>query len=122
MNADPNHTLLDDILAIHDLPLTRVKIPEWNMTLHVRRLTAEERDEHDTMVYEDGKNETKASFRARLVAFALCDAEGNRLFADPRDGARKLGRKSALAIRRLFDAAAELSAMRDDDQKDLEKN
>ena len=55
--------------------------------------------------------------RARLVSLACVDAEGARLFTDADVDA--LAEKSAAALNRVFDFAAALSGLGDEDIEDL---
>ena len=55
--------------------------------------------------------------RARLVAITVVDENGNRLFTE--NEIVLLGTKSATALSRVYDVAASLSGISDDDIEEL---
>lgn len=103
------------ILAANDLPTEVVEVPEWGGSVLVRGLTGVERDSYDAQSWRErelAQGDTGAilsNFRARLVARAIVDASGNRLFSD--NDAVALGRKSAAALERVHDVVQRLSGM-----------
>lgn len=113
----------DAILAADDLPTRDVEVPEWGGTVRVKTLTGEERDAFEAaIVRRNGRNVTQnlANIRARLVANTLVDEQGRRLFKF--SDIEALGRKSALALDRVFTAASELSGLNPEDIDELAKN
>lgn len=110
----------DDILGRDDLPRQLVAVPEWGGEVWVRTLTAAERDAWEASIVGDGGARDLGNLRARLAARAMCDESGARLFADA--DAEALGCKSAVALGRVYDVAARLSGVREDDVERLEKN
>lgn len=112
----------DQILSASDMPTRDVEVPEWGGTVRVRSLTAAERDEFEASVAQagpDGKSNLK-NVRARLCMRALVDDAGSQMFSQ--GDIALLGRKSAKALDRVFDAARELSGMRKEDVEGLAKN
>jgi len=99
---------LDAIRAIKDVTIKAVEIPEWSITLHVRSLPSFRRDQFDraTNVADPGEN-----FRARLVAYCLCDPEGLCLFDEPEPAAYELGQRCASAVGALWRAAAAVNGL-----------
>src|SRR5690606_40748699 len=96
----------DAILQAQDLPTERVEIPEWNGEVIVRGLTAAERDQFEQSIVETRGKDTRVNLRnirAKLVALCVVDEEGKRLFKD--EDAELLGRKSAVALNRIFEVA-----------------
>jgi hypothetical protein len=103
------------IIEAHDLRTETVPIPEWGGEVIVRGLTgaAQSRVEA-TMVAAKGQAvevrvEAFKELRQRIVAEAIVDENGKRMFSDAE--IKQLGEKSASALQRVFDKAQELSGM-----------
>jgi hypothetical protein len=113
----------DAILKADDLPRQVVEVPEWGGSVMVRGLTGSERDKFEASVLvKKGKDyDVKLTdLRARLVVLSVIDEAGNRLFDD--NDVAELGKKSASALNRVFEAAQRLSGLTDQDIEELEKN
>ena len=119
----------DQILAASDMETRTVEVPEWGGTVRVRSITADERDQFEEAMVPESRGRgrkrktAKASlihFRARLVALATVDDGGARLFSD--EDVEKLGQKSAGALSRVFDAAAELAGLTAEEVEEIERN
>ena len=54
------------------------------------------------------------------MVLCTCDAEGARLFTD--QDADKLGKKSAVAVNRIFEVARRLSGMTEEDLEEMAGN
>jgi len=115
------------ILAAVDLPTETVDVPEWGGEVLVRGLTAAERDAFEqSVVTLNGAGKAASTkmnlsnVRAKLCALTMVDADGERLFSDAEVDA--LGRKSAQALQRVFDAAQRLSGLSQSDVEELAKN
>ena len=106
----------DQILNCQDLKKERVDVPEWGGEVYVKSLTALERDRFELQA----QNKAVQNHRAFVVAMAVCDAEGNKLFTEA--DIVKLGNKSAAALARIFDVAVKLSRFTEEDIDQLEKN
>lgn len=120
-------SLKDQILQSDDLPREKVYVPEWNLDVWIRCLTAAERDDYELSMLEpvgQGRdrrlNPNLANAKAKLVARALIDESGQRIFTDA--GALELGGKSASAINRLYDIARRLSGISEADEAEILKN
>ena len=104
----------DEILAT-SIPTEVVDVPEWGGKVIVRGLEAHERDTYEQSLLEqapDGSYRAKRNLpnvRASFVARCLVDEAGERLFSD--EDAELLGRKSAVALDRLWGVARRLSGM-----------
>jgi hypothetical protein len=112
-----------DIMGVSDLKFETLHVPEWGGSVRVRTLRSAERDEYEqSMVRQKGKDVTvnMQNIRAGLVARALCDENGDRLFSDAEIAL--LGQKSAAALERVFDVAARLSSVTPDAIEVLGKN
>ena len=111
----------DAILAVEDLPLVPVEVPEWGGTVWVKPMTAAGRDAFEVAVSDDNGEIDRRNFRAKLVVRCAVDPEtGVRLFKD--DDAKILGAKNALPLSRVFEAAARASGLSPDDVEKLQGN
>lgn len=110
----------DAILEVEDLPRDRVEVPEWGGHVFVRTMTGNEKDrfEHERFTAESAG--TREGVRARLLVWTLCDESGERLFDD--EDIETLGKKSAAALDRCYEKAAELNKMTAKDIEELVKN
>ncbi|MFH1619216.1 MAG: hypothetical protein ABIG11_04860, partial [bacterium] len=103
-----------------DLKTKDVDVPEWCGTVRVRALTGLEKDNYeDGCIEQNGKNRriNLINMRAKLVAVSVVNEKGERLFTEIE--VKDLGRKSAIALDRVFQAAQELSGLGDEDVKKL---
>lgn len=113
----------EQILAVKDLQIEHVDIPEWGGDICVRGMTGSERDAFEASVVDLRGNAQKfnmLNLRAKLVALTACDEDGNRIFEDV--DVVELGKKSASALQRVFDVAQRLSGLTKEEIKALEKN
>ena len=108
----------DEILRAQDLETVEVDVPEWGGVVRVRGLTGAERDALEAEAAE--LRRPLDNFRARYVARCIVDENGERIFSD--EDIEALGRKSAAALNRVFEAAVSLSALTEEDVEALEKN
>lgn len=111
------------ILDAPDLKTEDVEVPEWGGTVRVRALTGTQRDAYQfSIVHIEGNEATSdmTNVSAKLVAASLIDEQGNLLFNESEVAA--LGRKSARALQRVFEAASRLSGLTKEDVKELVKN
>lgn len=113
----------EEILSADDLRKELVPVPEWGGEVWVRALTGTERDTFEaTSIVQKGKDHevNLRDIRARLCIFAICDAQGKRLF-----GAHDieiLGAKSSAALSRVYEVAERLSGFSKKDMEELAKN
>lgn len=113
----------DDILKAQDLVTEDVDVPEWGGAVRVKALSGAERDRFEASIIGENtksKRRNLANLRARLVALAVVDEEGENIFRF--SDVEALGKKSAAALDRIFDAAMRLSGMRDEDVEELAEN
>ena len=113
----------EQILAARDIKIEEFYVPEWDGSIYIKTMTAEERDkfEESLLVKDGSKRKTDLfGFRAKMCSFVICDAEGNRLFSESEVEA--LSKKSASALTRIFEKSQELSATREGDLEELVKN
>lgn len=105
------------ILAADDLGFEDVAVPEWGGTVRIRALSGTERDKFEASIAGNGKRLRLDNVRAKLVVTCAVDAEGNPLFGTA--DIVQLGRKSAAALDRVFEAAKKLSGLTDEDVDEL---
>lgn len=97
------------IFAAIDLKHEDVEVPEWGGTVRVRMMTGAERDAFSAaMVDEDGKPRL-TDYTARLVAATVVGDDGERVFTA--DDVEALGRKSAIALARVFAVADRINKL-----------
>lgn len=96
--------------------LDSVDVPELGGVVHLRALTAGERDAFEA----EHVRRKERDFRARLVAATACDADGVRLFT-PAD-VPALSDLPATTLDPIVKAAVKLNGLSDEDVKELEKN
>jgi hypothetical protein len=109
----------DAIFKAKDLKTKDVEVPEWGGFVRVRTMTGTERDNFEGAIFIGKGNDRRVNFenlRAKLISLTVIDEEGNPLFAAKDIAA--IGRKSALALDRVFGVAQELNGLR---QEDVEK-
>ena len=118
----------DAILNADDLTVDEVEVPGWGGTVRVKGLTGVERDDWEASRV-DMKAKVKAgqarpqnlvNWRASLVVRTVVGEDGKLLFSDKDIVA--LGKKSALAITKVFDKAMQLSGLTDEDEKELQED
>ena len=111
----------DQILTADDLVTETVEVPEWGGSVLVRGMSGTQRDKFEAdIVNARGQKDVRlnmANIRARLVAASLVDENGDLLF-DIKD-ITALGKKSAVALQRVFDKAKILSGIVEDDVQEL---
>lgn len=109
-----------DILAAVDAKIELVSVPEWGGEVYVRGMSGLERDAFETsIVQQRGKSQqvNLSNIRAKLCATSICDESGKLLFT-PGD-VNELGKKSAIALQRVFEVAQKLSGIGADDIDEL---
>ena len=95
------------ILECNDLPRKRLNIPEWGGDVFIRVITVEELS---TMI-DVHNHKTAHNENASLVAIALCDEQGQRLFSD--EDIALLSHKNALVMGRICKEILELNHIGD---------
>lgn len=108
------------ILAADDIPTDDVEVPEWGGTVRIRALSGTDRDRMEADIVGNGKKPKMDNLRAKVVAASVIDEEGHKMFAE--SDVVALGRKSAAALGRVFDAAASLAAIKPADVEELAGN
>jgi hypothetical protein len=120
-----NYLTKEEFLKKRPVRFEDVEIQEWEAKVRVKELTAQARDRWEQSNLEDkGKGQMKLRLqnaRARLVALSVIDAEsGDLLFSD--EDVLAIGAQSAAVIDRIYDVAARLSGITDNDLDEITKN
>lgn len=121
----------EQILEADDLARELVNVEEWGGHVYVRALTGAERDAFEQSLVEErivGRGRQRETTRtvnmrnarAKLCALTICDEQGERLFTDA--DVQDLGKKSAAALTRVYEVAARLSGLTDEDMEELTGN
>jgi len=115
----------EEILAADDIISETVTIPEWRKggTVIVRGLMGDERDDFEASCIRGKGRKTEVNYRnarAKLVARSCFNPDGSRMFSD--DDVALLGKKSAAALNRVYEVAARLSGLTEEDLEELAKN
>lgn len=111
----------EQILKADDLAeLEKIKVPEWDGFVYVRKMNGLERDRWELIASKAVDKPSQANIRASLCAMTICDEKGKRLFTDNQMSA--LGAKSGTALDRIFAVAKDLNKLSDEDVEELEKN
>lgn len=108
------------IFGAQDIKTEDVAVPEWGGVVRVRGLTGIERDNYEQSLIDQRGKKTRVDMRnarAKLVAMTVVNETGERLFSD--DEITILGTKSAAALDRIYDVAAALSGVADEDIEEL---
>jgi len=115
--------LRNQILQADDLVTRDVHVPEWNVTLRVKSLTGAERDEFEagiTSIKGDKTNTNLRGMRAKLAIACCVGDDGKPVFKS--SDLQALAAKSARALSRIFDVAAELNGLSKSDVEELTGN
>ena len=110
----------DEILAVDDIQIEKVDVPEWGGSVFVKGMTGAERDRFEAGIITVTGDDSKINMiniRAKLCAETVCSEEGKKLFS--RSDIKELSKKSAAALQRVFDVAQRLSGITDDDVEEL---
>lgn len=109
----------EQILNANDSKIEAIDIPEWGGQVFIRTISGTERDNFEQSIIK-GKETDLTNLRAKFCVLVICDENGNRIFND--NHVSVLGKKSAAALDRIFDAGRKMNGMTDSDVKELEKN
>ena len=113
----------DQILGVSDTEFEIVDVPEWGGKVRVKSLTGEERDGYEQSLIDQRGNVAAPKLRgaqARLCALTIVDDAGALQFSE--SDVKALGKKSSQALKRVFDAAAKLSRLTEEDVEEMVGN
>ena len=113
----------ETILNAQDIKTEEVLVPEWGGKVLVKALSGTERDEFEQSIVGYAGKTPKMKMdnvRAKLAVQAVVDEKLQQLFtiAD----VVGLGRKSAVALNRVYEVASRLSGLPPEDVEELTKN
>lgn len=97
------------ILAVADLPIQVVAVPEWGGDVNVRGLSGLDRDELSKALRAPDGSTDANGYCEKLLVRTVVDDNGVRLFTDADITA--LAAKSATALKRVMDAAEKLNGL-----------
>jgi len=95
-----------------------VSVPEWDGDVYVREISAGEYDKLQMKHYNATKGGNQTLLRASWVVSFLCDAGGERTFAD--GDTQAVSQMGAKAIDRIYEAGQKFNKLEESDE--LEKN
>jgi hypothetical protein len=107
----------EQILAVQDRKTETVPVPEWGGEVLVASMMGDARDKLEAQIASTDGPRRFERMRAKMVSAAVVDESGNLLFSETDVPA--LGKKSALALQRVFNVAMRLSGFRRDDIEEL---
>lgn len=113
-------SLRDLILSADDAKSVTVDVPEWGCSLQVRSLNNKERIDWEVACSKKRKGKvTMDPYRLKslLVVMTCYDDGGHKVFTD--DDVEALGSKNAAVVERLFEAAAQLCGVTEQDEADI---
>lgn len=113
----------EQIVEVDDAQFEDIDVPEWGGQVRVLGMTGTQRDSYEASILEQKGGERRvvlANARAKLVQRCLVGEDMRPLFTP--DDVRALGRKSAIALERVFDKARALSGMSEKDMEKLVEN
>ncbi len=113
--------LREQILKASKKPrvLVPVEVPEWGeedgkpLTVYVKRMTGLDRDKFEERMLKG----IRLDYRASILAFSVCDSEGNSLFSAA--DYDTLGTFDAVAIERIIEVANDINALKKEDMNSL---
>lgn len=101
----------EQIVAINDVMITEIDVPEWGGSVYIKPLSVEQRDAFtDLVMNAEGKIDSKG-FQVKMLLFALVNEQGNRIFTN--EDEEFLNKKSTKVIDFLFKKVQQLSGMGD---------
>lgn len=123
MADDTKELALEDILAIQDTKVVKIEIPDWGGHVYIKQLSAFEQDKFEADSRGPNGGPNLQHMRARLVAAALCDKDGNKLIKDDgKSTIAKLSLKSGAVLNYIIDRITEINRITTEDLEKIAKN
>ena len=97
----------DIVDSLDDFRIEKIEVPEWNLVVHIRTMSAKAHDDFDSSITDSNGNVIQDGIHAKILSSTLCDESGNCLFSIK--DVEKLAKKSSTVIRRLADRAIKLN-------------
>lgn len=109
-----------EILKADDLPTKDVEVPEWGGTVRVRSMTAAARDALEEAYRQARRDGEPVSLRALYAQACIVDENGNPVFVEA--DIEALGKKSADALDRVYEAIVSLNKLAPEHVEEAAKN
>lgn len=109
-----------DILDADDQLTKTVNVPEWGGEVTIAIMSGFARDRFEASLIGSNGGTNMQNIRAKLVTASIVDGKGDLMFSDT--DIIKLGKKSSVALDRVFSAAQDLNKITDVEVDDLAKN
>jgi len=109
-------SLRDKILAADDIEIEHVPVPEWDVTVDVKSLTIDEQQRFLDAVRKrgvEGFEVDRKKFAIQLLIRTVIDPDTGKQVLEQAD-AETLATKSSKPVMRLFEVAANLAGLGDD--------
>lgn len=110
----------DAILKANDIKTIDIDVPEWGGSVRVATISGAARDRFETSMVNKNGSLNSVNLRAKLVAACVVDDKGNLLFKE--SDIDELGKKSCIALNRVFQAAQKINGMGNSEIEDSAKN
>ena len=109
-------TIRETIFSADDLGYKQLSIPEWNVTVYIKKWTARERELWEMRTEKAKWKHT----RERLAVDSVFTEDHTPVFTA--EDIPTLAGKSAKALDRIFDCALSLNGMKKSELEEAEKN
>ena len=113
----------EDILNAEDGCVETVLVPEWDGEVRVKTMSGVERDAFEASLFEEKGGDIKrniSNLRAKLLVRCIVGEKGERLFTDK--DIDVLGKKSSVALDRIYGIAQRLNGIGVKEVDELTKN
>lgn len=103
-----------------------LEVPEWGGWVRIQELSGADRDSYEASIVGSTRSRkgdhtlNLENARARMVARALIDENGQRLYRD--NEAYQLGTRGAAGLDRIYDRVRVISGISDQDEDELAGN
>lgn len=97
----------DQIIGAEDRKYVEVDVPEWNGSVRIRSLDAEQLLAQESVIDKRNKGDKKANPITNLLSMSIVDENGNPLFTEK--DMHELARKSHIVLKRIMDAVNKLN-------------
>ena len=109
------------ILALQDMEIKRVTVPQWNnMQVYLRSPTALAKGRFEASVADEARD--IKTLKLRLCAMTLCDQQGHLLFDSEEEAIMGLGERNSQAIEVIATEALRMIQITEDDLEGAVKN
>ena len=110
----------DDILNADDQQTEIVNVPEWGGEVTIAIMSGFARDRFEGSIVGANGGTNMVNVRAKLVVASVVDEKGDLMFSD--SDITRLGKKSSIALDRVFSASQALNKITDSEVDELAKN